>query len=118
MIAEALHAGDLPFPRSTRPASAVPRSGPTVVGFSDFTKLTYEARVFLRWPLEGPGDAYGARLPICKARVPPLSGLTVPRGELTALTLLSRLLLSVAIALQKLDYPPTAGRQPMCYQCC
>ena len=35
--------------------------------------------------------------------------MTVPRGELTALTLLSRLLLSVVIALQKLDYPPTSS---------
>ena len=38
--------------------------------------------------------------------MPPLQGLTVPRGELTGLTLQSRLMLTVVRALQKLDHPP------------
>ena len=52
---------------------------------------------------------YAARLALCKARVPPLTGLTVPRGELTALTLQTRLVNVVVRALQKLDYPPVSA---------
>ena len=44
---------------------------------------------------------------ICKAKVLPLRGLTVPRGELTALTLLPRLMLSVILALRKLEHLPS-----------
>ena len=40
--------------------------------------------------------------------MPPLRGLTVPRGELTALTLQSRLVLVVVRALQKLGAPPVS----------
>ena len=109
LITEALQAGDLPFPRSTRPTNAVPGVGPTVVGFGDFGQLAYDARVYLRWQLEGDGESFCARIALCKARVLPLRGLTVPRGELTALTLLSRLVLAVVLALQKLDTPPTSS---------
>ena len=108
LISEALHAEKLWFPRSTRPAGAVPGAGLAVVGFSDLGQLAYEGRVYLRWPLVG-GDKFSAGLAICKARVLPLRGLTVPRGELTALTLLSRLVLTVVIALQKLDTPPSSA---------
>ena len=106
LIVEALEAGKLPFPRCTRPAEALPGIGPTVVGFSDFGQFGYEARVYLRWQLAGSEERHAARLSLCKARVPPLRGLTVPRGELTALTLQSRLVLAVVIALQKLEAPP------------
>ena len=109
LMVETLQAGDLPFHRSTRPADAAPGVGPSVVGFADYGQLAYEARVYLRWELSGPSSAFSARLAICKARVPPLRGLTVPRGELTALTLLSRLVLAVIMALQKLDTPPVSS---------
>ena len=108
LIVEALEAGSLAFPRCTRPADAVPGVGPTVVGFSDFGKMAYDARVYLRWPLQGDGDVYASCLIMCKARVLPLRGLTVPRGELTALTLHSRLLLTDIIALQKLCTSPVS----------
>ena len=112
LIAEALHVGCLEFPRSTRPPGADPGVGPTLIGCSDFGAYGYDARVYLRWKLIGGdfGDeSYAARLALCKARVPPLTGLTVPRGELTALTLQSRLVLVVALALQNIETPPTGS---------
>ena len=108
LITEALQGDSLAFPRCTRPADAVPGVGPDVVGFSDHGQFAYEARVYLRWPLQGDGGVHAARLALCKAKVPPLRGLTVPRGELTALTLQSRLVLVVVRALQKLKYPPVS----------
>ena len=108
LVVEALQAGSLPFPRCTRPPTAAPGLGPIIVGFADHGQFAYEARLYLRWQLED-GVSFAARLAICKAKVPPLRGLTVPRGELTALTLLSRLILSVTIALQKLDTPPVSS---------
>jgi hypothetical protein len=109
LMVETLSAGDLPFHRSTRPDDAIPGVGPSVVGFGDYGQLSYEARVYLRWQLTGSTSSYSARLAICKARVPPLRGLTVPRGELTALTLLSRMVLTVVLALQKLETPPVSS---------
>ena len=38
--------------------------------------------------------------------MPPLTGLSVPRGELTTLTLQSRLVLIVTLALQKMETLP------------
>ena len=108
LIVEALEAGVLPFPRCTRPASVCPGVGPSVVGFCDHGKHAYEARVYLRWELEG-GNMFQSCLAICKAKVLPLRGMTVPRGELSSLTLLSRLVLCVVLALQKLDTPPISS---------
>ena len=110
LIAEALKGDTLPFHRSTRPANAKPGVGPVVVGFSDYGQHAYEARVYLRWQLEDDADDdYAARLALCKARVLPLGGMTVPRGELTGLTLQSRLVLRVVSALQRLDIPPVSS---------
>ena len=36
------------------------------------------------------GDHFAARLLLCKARVPPLTGLSVARGEMNGLTLQSQ----------------------------
>ena len=110
LISEVLRGDSLLFPRSTRPANAKPGVGPVVVGFSDHGQHAYEARVYLRWELEDDSVAqYAARLALCKAKVPPLRGMTVPRGELTALTLQSRLVLRVVSALQRLDIPPVSS---------
>ena len=98
LMVETLMAGDLHFHRGTRPPAAEPSMGPTVVGFAGFSLLAYEARVYLRWQLSGSPSS-----------VPPLRGLTIPRGELTSLTLLSRLMLKVIMALQKVSYPPTSS---------
>ena len=84
--------------------------GPELVGCSDFGHAGFDARVYLRWQLKPESEhPYAARLLFCKARVPPLQGLTVPRGELCGLTLQSRLMLSVAHALQKLEDPPLSA---------
>ena len=108
LMVETLEHGDLLFPRCTRPPTSLSNARPGLVGFSDYGQYGYEARVYLRWELQSeiPGSLFGARLAICKARVPPLQGLTVPRGELTGLTLQSRLMLAVVRALKKLDNPP------------
>ena len=99
VITETLEFGDLSFFRSTRPCDASPDIGPTIVGFSYHGQFAYEARVYIRWQLSHSSSSFASRLAICKAKVPPLRGLTVPRGELTALTLLSRLVLTVVSAL-------------------
>ena len=57
---------------------------------------------------EGNGDYY-ASLVISKGRVCPLRGYTVPRSELCGALVTSRLLLTVAIALSKLEEKPTTA---------
>ena len=111
VIREALEHDHLSFHRSTKPKDAIPDQGPTVVGFSDFAEEAFDARVYLRWERDGSSDKemFSAGLALCKAKVPPLDGLTTPRGELTALCLLSRLVLVVVVALQKLDVKPTSA---------
>ena len=111
IIAEALEHVQLTFNRSTKPNDAVPDLGPTIVGFSDFAEEAFDARVYLRWQRTSSSDVehYSASLALCTARVPPLDGLTVPRGELTGLCLQSRLVLVVAAALQKLDVKPVSA---------
>jgi len=110
LMLETIECGNLLFHRCTRPRDAVTDMGPELVGCSDFGSKGLDARVYLRWKLlpDSPYP-YSSRLAICKAKVPPISGLTVPRGELTALTLLSRLILTVGQALRKLDYPPVSA---------
>ena len=132
LLMETLQSGDLSFPRCVRPPNAVKGKGPVLIGTCDFGVNGYDARVYLRWELEEAADSgynnctaagsgcndcseqtatatYGTRLAICKVRVPPLQGLTVPRGELSSLLMLSRLMLAVVGALKPLDYPPTSG---------
>ena len=70
------------------------------------TNSSYDQRLCDDCSVVNGGNAYSARLALCKARVPPLTGLTVPRGEMTGLTLQSRLILVVTLALQKLDTKP------------
>ena len=109
IIVEALEHGALEFNRSTKPIDAVPDLGPTIVGFSDYAEQAYDARVYLRWQRSTSSsdkEQFSAELALCKAKVPPLDGLTVPRGELTGLCLQSRLVLVVTAALQKLDVKP------------
>ena len=132
LLMETLQSGDLSFPRCARPPNAVKGKGPVLIGTCDFGVNGYDARVYLRWELEEAADSgcdncaaagsgcndcseqtatatYGTRLAICKVRVPPLQGLTVPRGELSSLLMLSRLMLAVVSALKPLDNPPTSG---------
>ena len=139
LLTETLEAGSLQFHRSTRPFNAIRGIGPTVVGFSDYGDFGFDARVYLRWRIycsncseliklhledynkelslpfcsgcleNTGGDHFAARLSLCKARVPPLTGLTVARGEMNGLTLQSRLMLVVILALQKLEAKPVSA---------
>ena len=112
LIAEALLADNLIFPRSTRPKHAV--GGPMIVGFGDGAFAAFAAAVYLVWlffceifqQCEGH---YSPRLLCAKARVTPLRGYTIPRSELCGAVLTSRLVLAVAIALSKLKEKPTSS---------
>jgi hypothetical protein len=87
-MTEALEQGVLPFPRSTRPATATGQ-GPTVVGFGDGAVPGFGGDVYLQWEIEcqhegncdGVGD-YDANLILSKGRMCPLRGYTIPRSEL------------------------------------
>ena len=114
VMIEALVTGMLHFPRSTRPKNATGK-GPMLVGFGDGALPGFGGNVYLRWDVqcddmlcEGDGD-YVASLAISKARVCPLRGYTVPRSELCGALVTSRLLLSVAVALSKLDEKPSGA---------
>ena len=104
LIKEAVFAGYLFFPRCSRPANAI--GGPYLVSFPDGSFVAFAAAVFLRWelPCDHPDPAlcdgdFSAQLMCAKSRVTPLSGLTIPRSELSGMVLSSRLTLTVARAL-------------------
>ena len=111
LIAEALVAEKLIFPRSTRPQHA--EGGPRIVVFGDGAFAAFAAVVYLVWtyfcescqPCEGH---FSSRVLCAKARVTPLRGYTIPRSELCGAVLASRLVLAVAIALSKLKNKPTS----------
>ena len=115
VMVEALETGLLKFSRSTRPARAV-NKGPRLVGFGDGALPGFGGNVYLQWEVEcnhgddcvGDGD-YEAALCISKGRVCPLRGYTVPRAELCGALVTSRLLLTVAVALSKLDEKPVGA---------
>ena len=108
LLTETVFTGSICFPRCTRPENAV--GGPHIVTFSDGSFSAFSAAVYLRYEVtcihgddqECNGD-YSAQLLCAKAKVTPLTGLTVPRSELSGLLLSSRLSLTVAKALSKED---------------
>ena len=93
-FASLLASGEAVFPRSTRPENAVGR--PRMVGFCDSSEVAVCASLYVVW--ETLRDGMSSRLLMAKCRVAPLLGMTVPRGEMQALTILTRLLLVVAEA--------------------
>ena len=102
LITEAVFAGSVCFPRTTRPSNAV--GGPSIIGFSDGSFDAFAAAVYLRWEVNSGGEEkdereYVSNLLAAKSRVTPLNGMTIPRAELNGLLLLSRLSLTVARAL-------------------
>ena len=115
VMTEALLEGTLPFPRSTRPKNAV-GTGPLIVTFADGGKAGFGGNIYLQWQVkcvheyecEGKGD-YQSNLCLSKCRVCPLRGYTIPRCELCGALLMSRMLLSVARALAKLDEKPVGA---------
>ena len=98
LILEAVETQSLCFPRSTRPDHAIGK--PSIIGFSDGAFPAFAACVYMRWQIDtnysssstsvGSGG-YVSRLLWAKARVTPLTGFTVPRSELSAMVLLSRM---------------------------
>ena len=94
---------------------------PRVVGFGDGAFPAYGSCVYLVWEYsceeyavcgdihsggEGGGGHFDAYLVLGKARVTPLRGYTVPRSEMSAGVLVSRMVLRVVRAHQGLDGPP------------
>ena len=106
LIKEAVFSNSLCFPRSTRPPDAI--GGPWVVGFDDGSFAAFAAAIYLRWELackhsdslDCQGD-FSSSLLCAKSRVTPLSGLTIPRSELSSVVLNSRMSLTVCRALSK-----------------
>ena len=105
LIAEAVKTESICFPRSTRPANAI--GHPMVPSFGDGAFPAFSAGVYVRWEIpcchsskaECDGD-FLACLICAKARVTPQSGFTIPRAELSGMTLQSRLTLTTVKALQ------------------
>ena len=115
VMVEALTTEHLMFPRSTRPLNATGER-PMLIGTGDGAIPGFGGNVYIRWPVKcthdytcnGRGD-YSASLLISKGRVCPLRGYTVPRSELCGGLITSRLLLTVATALSKLEEKPASA---------
>ena len=82
------------FPRATRPPQAL--GLPRMAGFCDSSELAVCAVVYVVWETRDGGAC--TSLLLGKCRVAPLVGMTIPRGEMQSLTILSRLLVVVAEA--------------------
>ena len=108
LISEAVHEGELIFPRRSRPANAI--GGPRVAGLGDGALPAYGGVVYLVWEYscadyqscndEDCGGAvggghYAAYFALGKARVTPLRGFTVPRSEMSGGVLTSRMVLRI-----------------------
>ena len=93
-FAALLSSREATFPRTTRPVDAV--GGPRLVGFCDSSEVAVCASLYVVWRTSGP--LASVRLLMGKCRVAPLLGMTVPRGEMQSLTILTRLLLVAAEA--------------------
>merc|ERR1712089_52606 len=111
--------GSLTFNRTVRPSAVV--KAPSLVGFFDGSASAMAGAVYMRWmcykdktktldtSLEKgcPDDSdfdpniqeFISYLLTAKAKVTPLDGLTIPRSELTALQILTRLLAKAVKAL-------------------
>ena len=105
LIAEAVQADAICFPRTTRPADAI--GNPVVVSFGDGSFQAFCATVYIRWEVSCKhsdqsscqGD-FVSTLLCAKAKVTPQAGLTIPRSELSGNVLQSRLAMTTVRALQ------------------
>merc|ERR1712163_105962 len=119
LIREGITQDSLTFNRTVRPSAVV--KAPTLVGFFDGSASAMAGAVYIRWMcykdktktvdtrlVSGcPDDSnfnpniheFVSYLLTAKAKVTPLDGLTIPRSELTALQILTRLLVKAAKAL-------------------
>ena len=114
LIAEAVQAEEVIFPRRSRPENAV--GGPTEAGFADGAKPAFGACIYLVWEHTCPepnsckveschkdGGHFSAHFVLGKARVTPLSGMTTPRSEMSGGVLVTRQSLRVARALNCME---------------
>ena len=119
LVAEAVKAECIFFPRCIRPAGAV--GNPLVASFGDGAFPAYSGATYLQWKIacvhglqnaDGLDECdhdYDAGLLMAKARVTPLTGYTIPRSELSGTVLQSRLSLTTVKALQsESSMAPTA----------
>ena len=105
LIAEAVQADAICFPRTTRPADAI--GNPVVVSFGDGSFQAFCATVYIRWEVSCKhsdqsscqGD-FVSTLLCAKAKVTPQAGLTIPRSELSGNVLQSRLAVTTVRALR------------------
>ncbi|XP_041463438.1 uncharacterized protein LOC121414350 [Lytechinus variegatus] len=77
--------------RSLTPATAV--NNPILCVFADASQDAFGSCIYLRWQLEG--GTYEVRFVVAKSRVAPLKKLTMPRLELQAAVLATRLYTTV-----------------------
>ena len=75
------------FPRCLTPHDAI--GSPILVVFCDASRLAFGACAYIRWKLAD--GKFGARFVAAKSRVAPLKELTIPRLELQAAVIASRL---------------------------
>ena len=105
LIREAVMSESLVFPRCTRPAGAV--GAPMIISFSDGSFDAFATAVYIRWKMPGQNEAndevFHVQLLCAKSRVTPISGLTIPRSELSALLLSTRLILTAVKALSMVE---------------
>jgi len=120
LISEAVLAGECIFPRKTRPDDAV--AGPRITGFGDGAFPAFGGCVYLIWEHSCPdlenctnvhclgldGGHFSAYLALAKGRITPLNGLTIPRSEMSAGVITSRLVLKVANALNLMEDKPVS----------
>ena len=89
-----LSSGEAVFPRTTRPRKA--QGSPRLAGFCDSSEVAVCAALYVVWDSAEEGTV--SRLLLGKCRVAPLLGMTIPRGEMQSLTIMTRLLLVAAEA--------------------
>lgn len=70
-------------------------------GFADASSQAYGAVIYIR--IEHPNGSITSKLLVSKARVAPIKAITIPRLELSAAELLSRLLVSVQNSMEWKD---------------
>ena len=109
-FAALLSSKEATFPRTTRPQRAT--GGPRLVGFCDSSEVAVCASLYVVWSTEGGGVT--VRLLLAKCRVAPLLGMTVPRGEMQSLTILTRLMVVAAEAFPARFTSMSAYTDSMC----
>ena len=114
LIAEAVRAEEIIFPRSSRPKNSV--GGPHIGGFADGAFPAFGGNVYLIWEhgcpeieatctwkfCQGDRGHFTANLILGKGRVTPLNGYTIPRSELSSGVLITRMTVRVARALDSM----------------